>query len=159
MFIEDSLSWSYHVNYITKSKCHKIWIFKKVLYNFPDYVLPLYYNAFIRSVCSYCLMYWLNNDRSDRHKQTEKIDAFISKLVINNVHKLQCLSFMHDTFNNNIIVPLFLVHSHFTCFSSNIHINHISSFDYRNFIYNYTILWNNCDISVRIAPKSFFCLK
>ena len=82
MFIEDSLSWSYHVNYITKSICHKIWIFKKVLHNLSDYVLPLYYNAFIISVCSYCLIYWLNNDRSDRHKQTEKIDAFISKLVI-----------------------------------------------------------------------------
>ena len=56
LHIDDKLLWTYHDSYVTKLYCQRIDIFKKVLPNLPNFVLHLYYNAFIRSGFSYCLM-------------------------------------------------------------------------------------------------------
>jgi hypothetical protein len=121
LYIDNRLSWNYHVSHETKQCCVKIGVLKKVLPCLPSCVIPLYYNSFIRSCFSYCLMFWYSNDRSGRHKLVNKIDNLISKLIsnkaclVNHLHmnnvfavfKLQCLSFMYDICNH-IICP-FLV--------------------------------------------------
>ena len=103
----------------TKQCCQRIGIFTKVLPNLPNFVLPLYYNAFTRSGFSYCLMLWFNNNRSGRFKLIDKIDNLISMLnrrrftnlqnvdalsIVNvwSVFKYQCLSFKYDLCNNNV---------------------------------------------------------
>ena len=42
-----------------------------------------------------------------------------------------------------------MVHLHITRSSTNIHINHVSSLDKRNFVYNCTVIWNNCPVHIR----------
>ena len=113
-----------------------------------DYVLPLYFNAFIKSSFSYCLRVLIKNDRSGRYKLIDKIDnllalirkRFNNSLMVNSVfmhgvravYKLQCVSFMYDIFNNNVYVPFFslvlnnMIHSHFTRSSANVYINYLN---------------------------------
>ncbi len=180
VFIDDKLLWSNHVSYVTKMCCQRIGIFRKILPCLPNYVVILYYNAFIRSCFSYCLMFWFGNNRSGRHKLIDKIDNLIckllSKLHINqlvqtanvsfcntyDVYKMQCLSFMYDICHNTIYLPYFpmvtnnIVHSHFTRTSCNIHIASISSLEKRNFIYNCMLTWNACLPANRLLSKSAF---
>ena len=144
----------------------------------PNFVLPLYYNAFIRSGFSFCLMLWLNNNCSGRFKLIDKIDYLISMLnrrftnlqnvdalsIVNvwSVFNYKCLSFMYDLCNNNVSVPFFpllvnnMVHLHITRSSTNIHINYVSSLDKRNFVYNCTVIWNNCPVHIRLLLRSAF---
>ena len=70
---------------------------KKLLSLLPDYVLPLYYNAFIRSFFSYCLIFWINNDRSGRYKLIDKI---------NNI-----LAVIRKRFNNSQTVDYVVMHN------------------------------------------------
>lgn len=177
LIIDNHLLWNHHVAHVTKLCCQRIGIFKKVLPALPKYVLPLYYNAFIKSCFSYCLMFWINNNRSGRHKLINKIDNLILKLnsIINlhaitdsclynvwAVYKLQCLSFMYNICNNHITLAFLpmatnsMVHCHFTRTHTNLHINSISSLDRRNFIYNAMLCWNQCPIEIRLLPKSTF---
>ena len=72
LFIDDELAWKQRVAHITKSCSQKIVVFKKLLSLLPNDVLPLYYNAFIRSF-SNCLMFLINNNRSGRYKFSDKI--------------------------------------------------------------------------------------
>ena len=51
----------------------------KVMPNLPNYVLPLYYNSFIKSCFSYFLMFWTSNERSSRYKLIYKIDKLITQ--------------------------------------------------------------------------------
>jgi hypothetical protein len=67
LYIDNRLSWNYHVTHVMKLCCVKIGVLKKVLPCLPSFVVPLYYNSFIRSCLSYYLMFWYNNDRSGRH--------------------------------------------------------------------------------------------
>ena len=62
ILIDDELSWHFHVIHITKMCSQQIGIFEKVLFYFPSNIRIMYYNAFIRSCFSYCLLYWFNND-------------------------------------------------------------------------------------------------
>ena len=103
-------------------------------------------------------MLWFTNNRSGRFKLIDKINNLISMLnmrrftnlqnvdalsIVNvwSVFKYQCLSFMYDLCNNNVSIPFFpllvnnMVHLHITLSSTNIHVNHISSLDKRNFVY------------------------
>ena len=123
LYIDDKLLWTHHVSYVTKQCCQRIGIFKKVLPNLPNFVLPLYYNAFIRSGFSYCLILWFNNNRSSRFKLIDKIDNLISMLnrrftnlqnvdalsIVNvwSAFRYQCLSFMYDLCNINVSVSFF----------------------------------------------------
>ena len=75
--INDELAWKQRVAHITKSCSQKIYVFKKLLSLLPDYVLPLYYNAFIRTSFSYCLMFWIINGRSERYKIIDKNDNLL----------------------------------------------------------------------------------
>ena len=70
---------------------------KKLLSLLPEYVLPLYYDAFIRPSFSYYLMFWINNDRSGRYKLIYKIDNFLAvfRKKINN-SKMVDYVVMHD---------------------------------------------------------------
>ena len=77
ILIDDRLFWNYHVSCVTKKCSQRIGMFKKVLPYLPNNIPILYYNAFIRSLFSYCLIYWINNDRSGRYKLIEKIDSTI----------------------------------------------------------------------------------
>ena len=62
----------------------------------------------------------------------------------------------------NVSVPFFpllvnnMVHLHITRSSTNIHINHVSSFDKRNFVYNCTVIWNNCPVHIHSLLRSAF---
>jgi hypothetical protein len=176
ILIDDKLLWKNHCDYVTNLCCQRIGVFKKLLPYLPNYVVPLYYNAFVKSSFSYCLMFWFNNDRSGRNKLIYKIDTLLSKLInrlhlcVNNnvfsnvwaVYKLQCLSFMHDVCNNNVSVPYFpmvlnnVIHSHNTRQSDNIHINAINSLDSHNFIYHCVLFWNQCPTEIRKLRKSLF---
>ncbi len=177
LIIDNQLLWKQHVAHVTKLCCQRIGVFKKVLPALPKYVLPLYYNAFIKSCFSYCLMFWINNNRSGRHKLINKIDNLIFKLdSIINVHdivgsrlynvwavyKLQCLSFMYNISNNHItlaFLPLVtnsMIHCHFTRMYTNLHISTISALDRRNFIYNTMLCWNQCPPEIRLLPKPTF---
>ena len=178
LYIDDKLLWTHHVSYVTKKCCQRIGILKKVLPNLPNFVLPLHYNAFISSGFSYCLMLWFNNNRSGRFKLIDKIDNFISMLnrrrftnlqnidalsIVNvwSVFKYQYLSCMYDLCNKNVSVPFFPLlvnnmHLHITRSSTNIHINHVCSLDIRNFVYNSTVMWNNCPIHIRSLLRSAF---
>ena len=164
--------------YASKQCCRRTGIFKKVLPNLSNFVLPLYYNAFIRSGFSYCLMLWFNNNRSGRFKLIDKIDNLISVLnrrkftnlqnfdalsIVNvwSVFKYQCLSFMYDLCNNDVSVPFFplLINNmvlHIIRSSTNIHVNRVSSLDKRNFVYNCTVIWNNCPVHIRSLLRSAF---
>ena len=124
-------------------------------------------------------MLWFNNNRSGRFKPIDKIDNLISMLNrrrftnLKNVHalsiinvwsvfKYQCLSFMYDLCNNNISVPFFpllfnnMVHLHITRSSTNTHINHVFSLDKHNFVYNCTVIRNNCPVHIRSLLRSAF---
>ncbi len=178
--LDDRLNWSHHVSYVTKLCCQRIGIFKKILPCLPKHVMLLYYNAFIRSCFSYCLMFWINNARSGRQKLFDKIDhlisnianklgltlsEFIAKFQVMNVwrvYKMQCLSFMYEITNNIISVPSFplfvnaALHGHYTRGCNNIHITTVSSLDHRNFIYSCVNLWNACPTGVRSLHKVVF---
>ncbi len=180
VLIDDKLSWSFHINHITRLCCQRIGVFKKILPCLPNYVSVLYYNAFIRSCFSYCTLYWFNNPRSGRYKLINKIDnliavmadkqklsvpTFISKYRIFDVwkvYKLQCFVFMFDICNNLVMFPYInlsvnnLVHEHYTRTSINLHVNVISSIDKRNFIYNCILVWNTSPIDTRLLPKYLF---
>ena len=181
LYIDDELAWKQHVAHITKSCSQKIGVFKKLLSLLPDYVLPLYYNAFIRSLFSYCLKFWINNDRCGRYKLIDKIDnllAVIRKIFNNSqmddsvvmhdvwaVYKLQCISLMYDIVNNNVCVLFFslnlnkIIHGHFTRSSANVHINTVSTLDYRNFVHHSSLCWNDCPQELRMLSKSKFLSK
>ena len=71
-------------------------------------------------------MLWFHNNRSGRHKLTEKIEHVINRLAFNNKQSfhdfivssqicdlwksfsLQTLSFMYDIWNNHVYMPFFL---------------------------------------------------
>jgi hypothetical protein len=155
-------------------------MFKKVLPFLPSFVCVLYYNAFIRSSFSYCLMFWFHNDRSGRCKLINKIDHLIVKLAsickqpvnefvavsrVCDLWKslnLQMLSFMYDICNNCIVYNFLpcvtnnAVHGHVTRSSTNLHITTVSSLDKHNFIYNCSVAWNKCPLSLRNLPKRKF---
>ena len=57
VYIDDKLSWSYHLNYITRMRCQHFSLFKNVMLYLPNDVLRLYYNAFICSGFSCCLIF------------------------------------------------------------------------------------------------------
>jgi hypothetical protein len=129
VYLDDKLLWSHHVNYVFKLCCQRIGMFKKVLYCLPSHVVVLYYNAFIRSCFSYCIMFWYNNNRSGKYKLSNKVDSLISFLSnrlglcvhefvskhkicnVNNVYNLQMLSFMYDLCNNLYCLPHFSVNT------------------------------------------------
>jgi hypothetical protein len=81
IYIDDTLSWKSQVEYVTKQCCQRIGMFKKVLPYLSNDVALLYYNAFIRSRFSYCLMFWIHNNRSGRYKLFDKIDNVIYLLA------------------------------------------------------------------------------
>ena len=140
----------------------------------------MYYNAFIRSCFSYCLLYWLNNDRSGRYKLVNKIDHLIARLshyeglsadeYINKyrmcdvwkVYKLQSLSLMHDISNNKVSLPFFPlltnseVHSHNTRSSCNFYINSQTTLDRHNFTYTSLLNWNAYLLNICNLPKHAF---
>jgi hypothetical protein len=181
VYIDDKLAWNYQVAHITNMCCQRIGIMKKVLLYLPNFVSVLYFNAFIRSCYSFCVMFWINNDRSSRFKLIDKIDrvisilankhnlsvdAFVNKFKICDVWKvwnLQNLAFMYDLWHNSVTVPFITldtnnsVHSHLTRASSNLHIELISTIDKHNFIYNAKLDWNHCPVELRnVRPKSKF---
>ena len=120
-----------------------------------------------------------NNNCLGRFRLIDKIDNLISMLnrrrftnlqnvdalsIVNvwSVFKYQSLSFMYDLCNNNVSVPCFpqlvnnMVHLHITHSSTNIHINHVSFLDKRNFVYNCTVIWNNYPAHIRSLLRSAF---
>ncbi len=102
-----------------------------------------------KSCFSYCLVYWLNNDRAGRYKYRynliEKVDSVIcliakqckmrmnelickySVLKVKNEYDLQCLCLMYDMANDIVSVPLFPLlqnvnsHDHNTRSCTNMH--------------------------------------
>ena len=88
--------------------------FKRVSEFLPMHVLLLYYNAFTLSCISYCITFWLNNDRSGIYELINKINRLLDTLAKKNgfnfddfvhlcnvyMYNLQCLFFMHDICNN-----------------------------------------------------------
>jgi hypothetical protein len=157
LYIDDKLSWTYHVSHVTRMCCQRIGVFKKVLPYLPNFVAVLYYNAFIRSIYSYGLMFWFHNDRSGRYKLIDKIGHVILKLASNcnltvldfvkrfricdvwKVVNLQCLSFMYDLWHKHVniafisLMPNTAVHSHYTRTSVNLHVSSITTLDKHNF--------------------------
>ena len=81
VYFDNNLFWNSHVDYVLKLCCQQIGMFKRVLEFLPIYVLLLYYNAFILSFFSYCITFWLNNDRSSRCKLINKIDWLLGTLA------------------------------------------------------------------------------
>jgi hypothetical protein len=182
ILIDNKLNWSQHVNHVYKLCCQRIGIFKRVLSYLPSSVVPMYYNAFIRSCFAYCITYWFNNDRSGKYKLINKIDnliLFLSKKLnltvpdfclqtgicnVNVVHELQCLSLMYDIVNNGLKLPFFhvytnaMVHTHNTRTVNNLHINCITALDRRNFIYQSTLFWNKHLCNNRMLHKRAFLL-
>ncbi len=180
VFIDNKLSWNAQVDNITKKCCQRIGLFKRVLPLFTNDVALLYYNAFIKSCFSYCLMFWCNNNRSGRYKLINKIDHLIARLAkysgitvenyvfkfgicnVMSVYKLQCLQFMHDLHSNVFQLPYFslasnkLFHKHNTRQSSNIHIAAVTSLDQRNFMYSCVLFWNNVPSLVKSLPRYAF---
>ena len=181
ILIDDKLEWKHHVSHVTKVCSQRIGMFKKILPYLPKFAALMYYNCFIKSAFSYCIMFWFGNDRSGRYKLIDKIDHVInyfanafkcdtSQLICDMkicntlaVYKLQSLSFMYDVMHNVIILPhcnLNLnanVHGHHTRSSVNLHIDSITSMERRNFLYRSLLLWNSCDVSSRlIMRKSVF---
>ena len=47
IFIDDTLSWSFQINHITRLCCQRIGMFKKILPCLPNNVRVLYYNALL----------------------------------------------------------------------------------------------------------------
>ena len=79
--IENRLYSNYQVYHVTQKYSQRIGIFKKVLLCLPKYVAILYYDAFIRSCFSDCVMFWFHNDRSGMCKLIEKIENVINRLA------------------------------------------------------------------------------
>ena len=140
----------------------------------------MYFNAFIRSCFSYCLLFWFNNDRSGRYKLINRIDHLIARLsyyeglsadvYINKyrmcdvwkVYKLPFLSLMHDISSNKVSLPFYPVlinsevPSHNICSSCNFHINSQTTLDKHNVIHNSLLIWNACSLNIRNLPKCAF---
>ena len=74
VYIDDKLFWSCQVEHMFKLCCQRIGMFKKVLPFLPSHVILMYYNAFILSSFSYCIMFWFNNDRSGRYRLINKVN-------------------------------------------------------------------------------------
>ncbi len=183
IYIDDKLYWKHHVGHVYKLCCQRIGVFKKVLPCLPPFASVLYYNAFIKSCFSYCILLWFNNSRSGRCKLIVKIEhliAFLAKHNRLNVHdfthnfhvydvlkayNMQCLSFMHDLVSNSLSLPGFplttnsMVHAHNSRVSSNIHIPHVSSLDNRNFIYHSVKVWNASPVEYRDKSKNVFLMR
>lgn len=180
IYIDDKLNWSSHVKHVTKLCSQRIGLFKKALPYLPRDVTLLYYNAFIRSCFSYCIVFWFNNNRSGTYKLVNMVNKLFSVLAykcklsvgefvsttqicdVNVVYKLQCLSLMHNIWNNRDkyvyinLVTNSSVHGHFTRLTENIHVDSISSLDRRNFIYHCVLLWNSYSLDIRMLPKKRF---
>ena len=175
VYIDDKLFWSCQVEHMFKLCCQRIGMFKKVLPFLPSHVILMYYNAFILSSFSYCIMFWFNNDRSGRYRLINKVNNLIMYVTnrihcVNNtvfrnvydVYKLQCLGFMYNLVNNNIYLPFFpcitnsLIHAHNTRTVSNFHINSLSTLDRRNFVYHSILHWNKTPIEHRTLSKTNF---
>lgn len=161
LYIDDTLNWQTHVAYITKLCSQRIGLFKKVLPYFSNDVALLYYNAFIKSRFSYCLMFWINNERSGRFRLFDKVNRVISLLAkhsgtnidkyvattnicdVMKTSKLQCLSFMYNIMYNLINLPYVnvnynnMVHQHNTRQSKDIHVDAIFFIDKRNSLYQF----------------------
>jgi hypothetical protein len=180
IYIDDKLLWSHHVDHVYKICCQRIGMFKKVLSYLPKHVVLLYYNAFVKSCFSYCICFWFNNNRSGKYKLINKIDKLISLLAklfgnnernfvcnsqllnVNNAYKLQSLSFMYDVCSNRLTLPFFpinlnsSVHEHNTRSMNNLHIDCITMADYRNFMYQCTVIWNSIPLNLRLLPRRAF---
>ena len=155
-------------------------MFRKALPYFTNDVALLYYNAFIKSRFSYCLMFWIHNTRAGRYKLLDKIDSVILTLArrcgmnvndyvnmtgicdVLKCSKLQCMSFMHSVMHKSIHVPYLqvtlnnMIHEHNTRQSADIHVGEQCSLDQRNFPYQCLLLWNECPLTVRLMHKSAF---
>jgi hypothetical protein len=180
ILIDNKLSWKHQVSHVTAVCAQRIGIFRRVMMYIPQSVRVMYYNAFIRSCYSYCLLYWFNNSRSGRHYLLNKIDHIIDKLAccakittdelikkyrvfdVWKVHKLQSLSFMYDVCNNLIELPFVNIdrnteiHSYNTRSNINVHIDCMTAIDKKNFLYYCIINWNACPLSVRLLTKQRF---
>ena len=71
----------YQIIHVTTLCSKRIGVFKRVLPYLPANISILYYNAFIKSCFSYCILYWFNNDRSGRNKLINKVDNLIALLA------------------------------------------------------------------------------
>jgi hypothetical protein len=182
VYIDNNLFWSYHVNHVLKSCCKRIGLFKKIVCFLPKFVSVLYYNAFIRSCFSYGLLFWFNNNRSGRCKIIANVDRIIKLLAqkhnlsvhdfvfatgicdVWKAHKIQSLMLMYDVISGHATVSCFhfesnsLIHNHFTRAILNIHINHVTTLDKRNFPYYCLLNWNECENDMRIQSRhNFMC--
>ena len=96
-----------------------------------------------------------------RFTNLQNVDA-LSIVNVWSVFKYQWFSFLYNLCNNNVSIPFFpllvnnMVHLHITRSSTNIHINHVSSLDKRYFLYNCTVIWNNCPVHIRSLLRSAF---
>ena len=81
VLFDNQLCWKYQVNHVTTLCSKRIGVFKRVLPYLPANISILYYNAFIKSCFSYCILYWFNKDRSGRNKLINKVDSLIALLA------------------------------------------------------------------------------
>jgi hypothetical protein len=99
-------------------------------------------------------MLWFYNDRSGRCKLINKIDHLIVKLA--SICKQPVNEFVAVSYNFLPCVTNNAVHGHVTRSSTNLHITTVSSLDKHNFIYNCSVAWNKCPLSLRNLPKRKF---
>ena len=52
-----------------------------------------------------------------------------------------------------------MIHGHFNRSTANVHINTVSTLDYRNFVYHSTLCWNDCPQELPMLSKSKFLSK
>ena len=139
-----------------------------------------YFLAFNKSSYSYCIGFWFCNERSGRYELVNKIDHFIENLISTfsithsnslsslmlckplNVYKMKFFSLMYDLTKGNVSYPFMhictndIIHTHNTRSCVNLHIDCITAYDKRHFIYNSVLLGNNCPTSYRTLNKSLF---
>ena len=81
VYIDAALKWKSHISFLL-TVLQRIGMFKKVLILTLQMMFALlYYNAFIKSCFSYCLMFCIYNMRSGRCKLIDEVNHLISLIA------------------------------------------------------------------------------
>ena len=82
VFIDNTLNWRSHIDYVCKKLNSKIQLLKRVLYFLTDDMKSLFYNSYILPVFDYCCTIWGKDNKSYINK-INNLQKRAAKIILN----------------------------------------------------------------------------
>ena len=176
LFIDSSMSWKYHVDYLCKKLARNIGVINRIKCFFPSSVLASLYNTLVVSYINYGILVWGNCSACylnrlfllqkrairtinvmDFYAHTDPLYVKVKALKIKDIYCHQLGSLMYQAFHSTLpfsIRSIFVqntdIHSHYTRQATNYHIPSIrTSFAHKTIKFEGPKLWNSLGDSLK----------